>query len=306
MPYQFKNPNIQSWLDAGAKVHWPLGECEIYYQDIGDKQAEAAKTLLLVHGFPESSFSFHKVVRGLQAQFERIVLVDFPGYGLSDKPSQLSYSLFNQADALFFVWKHLGIKGGHLLAHDMGDSVATEIIARSVQDLLPGWFSQGIQSLTLTNGNMVISEAQLVTIQKLLLSPLGAYFNRLTNEKLFTNQVKKAHGASLDQSDISDLWELTTLNQGHLIGYKLIGYYRERERFQDQRWLKSLKSFSHPIHVCWGLEDAVAPIGVARYLKQHICPKAVFSELPGVGHFCQLQAPKLWTESVLRFFDEVT
>ena len=83
--------------------------------------------------------------------FDRIILFDMAGYGLSDKPVEgFTYSLMEQADLALQVWQHLGVKGGHLLAHDMGDSVATELVARHVSNLLPAWFAAGFQSFTFT------------------------------------------------------------------------------------------------------------------------------------------------------------
>ncbi len=55
------------------------------------------------------------------------------GYGLSDKPDHgYSYSLIEQADVALHVWRALGVKGGHVLSHDMGTSVLTELVARQI------------------------------------------------------------------------------------------------------------------------------------------------------------------------------
>ncbi len=60
------------------------------------------------------------------------------GYGFSDKPEQnYSYSLMEQADTVLKDWEHFGIKGGHLLSNDMGNSVPTEILARHENGILP-------------------------------------------------------------------------------------------------------------------------------------------------------------------------
>ena len=117
-------PELVDWAAGGDHYRSvPFGH-RVFYRDIGDSQADADDTLLLIHGFPESSFSFHKVVAGLAAKFKRVVLLDLIGFGLSDKPQdRYSYSLFEQADIALQLWRHMGIRGGHLLAHDMGDSV---------------------------------------------------------------------------------------------------------------------------------------------------------------------------------------
>jgi len=259
---------------------------------------------MLIHGYPESSYSYHKVVEGLGARFDRIVLIDFPGFGLSDKPERLTYSLMEQADALLFAWGRLGVRGGHVISHDMGDSVLTELVARSVQGLLPGWFDSGLQSVTFTNGNMVMEKAALVPMQKLLRNhTLGPLLNRFTRYGTFRSQVKMANGAPIDDDDIEHMWRLNALQNGHLLTWKIIRYLDERDRFQNPRWLSALGAFEGPVHICWGAADAVAPQRVAQHLKDEIHPAARLTLMQGVGHFCQLQAPDIWCENVLSFYD---
>jgi len=178
-------PEIRVWRDQGDFISFgPFGH-KVFYRDIGDTTASADDTLLLLHGFPESSYSYHAVIDFLAQRFKRIVLYDMLGYGLSDKPTEgYTYSLFEQADLAFAVWKELGVTGGHLLSHDMGDSVSTEIVARREHGLLPGFLSEDLRSLTYTNGSMVLGLADLRITQKLLLSRYGRQFNKITTSKI--------------------------------------------------------------------------------------------------------------------------
>ena len=95
--------------------------------------------------------------------------LDFLGFGWSDKPPELAYSLFEQADATVAIAKALGLTRVHLWAHDMGTSVATELLARRERGNLP--FE--IASLVLMNGSVHIEMAQLTLGQRLLKTPLG-------------------------------------------------------------------------------------------------------------------------------------
>ena len=297
---------LKDWYAAGQSVYWPHGNCNVFYRDIGDKNASGNDTALILHGFPESSFTFQKVVEPLKARFRRLVLVDLPGFGFSDKPKHLSYSLFEQVDALMWVWQSLDIRSGHAIAHDMGDSVLTEIVARSVQGLLPGWFEEGLLSLAFTNGNMVMEEARLVPIQKLLRHhKLGPFIDRFTRETLFKKQTRTSHGTLINTKDVHHLWQLYSLNEGHKLAWKTIRYLDERDKFQHPRWLNALSKFTGPVHICWGEADRVAPLAVAQYLKRYVCPKALLTVMPDVGHFCETQAPELWSESILRFYEAI-
>ena len=298
------SPLLSEWKSTGEFIPYGPFKHKMFVKQIGNSSAPADKTLLLIHGFPESSFSFHAVVHGLLNVFERIILFDMLGYGFSDKPtSGFAYSLIEQADSVFCVWKHFGIKGGHVLSHDMGDSIATEIVARYENGIMPEWFSEGLQSLTFTNGSMVLELAELRITQKILLSKYGHLLKNITTYKLFKQQVRSAHGNNnLAPDEIQSLWELNCLQDGHKKAYLTIKYLNDRKQFEKTRWLPALEKTKLPIHICWGDDDAVARVGMAHYLKKHVCKNATMTIMKGLGHFCQLGSPEKWIQYVSGFY----
>lgn len=300
-------PELEQWRAAGAYFSTPLSGYRVFFRQIGDVGAPPDETLLLLHGFPESSFSFHKVVDGLAQRFRRLVLFDMIGYGLSDKPeSGYGYSLFEQADVALQLWRHLGVAGGHLLAHDMGDSVATELAARQVGATLPGCFGAGILSFTFTNGSMVLDLARLRVTQKLLLSRIGPRVSRLFSYRTFSQQVRSAHGTGgLDERDLELMWDNICQQDGQRKNHLLIQYLNDRRRFEKPRWLPALRRLRVPVHLCWGDADAVARVEMAHHLKANYCPDAALTLMPGVGHFCQLSDPGPWLDGVRGFYSGV-
>lgn len=301
------SPQLTAWETSGTYITYGVLQHKVFVKQIGNAEATSNKTLLLIHGFPESSYSFHAIVDEMSKLFDRIILFDMLGYGLSDKPTTgFTYSLFEQADTVFEVWKHFGIKGGHMLAHDMGDSVATEIVARHENHLMPAWFSDGLQSLTFTNGSMVLAMAKLRITQKLLLSRQGKFFNKITTFKIFRQQVRSAHGNDqLSEEDIQILWEANTLQEGHRKTYLTIRYLNDRKRFEQTRWLPALSQTKLPVHICWGDQDAVARIAMAYYLKEKVNKQATLTIMKGLGHFCQLGSPEQWAGYVGTYFKDL-
>ncbi|MEL6659475.1 MAG: alpha/beta hydrolase [Bacteroidota bacterium] len=300
-----KDLEIERWRRKGTYFRsTKAGRISVFVQELGNSAASPDQTLLLLHGFPESSFSFHRVLDGLLDGFERVILFDFPGYGLSDKPQTgYSYSLLEQADVALQVWKSFGVSGGHLLAHDMGDSVATELIAREVEGALPDWFSAGFQSYTITNGSIVLELAQLRIIQKLLLTRLGSTVSKLSSSRVFHHQIRSAHGeAPLDGLEVSRLWKMNVHNDGRKVTHLTIKYLLDRKRYEASRWLPAMNKTKVPIHLCWGDKDQVAKVEIAHYLKQQICPQAQLTIMEGAGHFCQLGSPEKWLRSILAFY----
>ena len=94
-----------------------------------DTEKDSPKeTLVILHGYPTSSFDYYKVLPELSKRY-RVILHDHVGLGFSDKPIDYSYSLKDQATIALQLWKQLELKKVTLLAHDYGTSVATEILA---------------------------------------------------------------------------------------------------------------------------------------------------------------------------------
>lgn len=300
------SPQVSSWEASGEYITYGPFQHTVFVKQLGNPKAPSDKTVLLIHGFPESSYSYHGIVDGLLQHFERVIVFDLLGFGFSDKPTTgYTYSLFEQTDLVFAVWKHFKIKGGHILSHDMGDSIATEIVTRHENKLLPSWFSEGIHSVTFTNGGMVLELASLRFTQKLLLSRYRHVLSKMSSFGLFKQQIRSAHGnQNLPIEEIQSLWYLNTKQNGHKKVHQTIRYLNDRKRFEKTRWLPALQQTQLPIHICWGDEDAVANLAIAHYLKDEICPQAILTIMKGLGHFCQLENPKKWIEYILPFYNK--
>src|SRR5262249_43265452 len=147
-------------------------------------EGSSDETILLLHGFPTSSHDWSRVWESLTAR-HRVITFDFPGYGLSAKPEDYGYSLFEQADVVELLLRERGVERAHVCAHDMGTSVATELLARREAKLL----HFEIDRLILMNGSVHAELAHLTPAQKLLRrSILGPLFARVANATTFRLQ----------------------------------------------------------------------------------------------------------------------
>lgn len=302
------NKRLENWQKKGFTAEIGLKQLRIFIIDEGDKNASPDKTLLLFHGFPESSYSYAGALSLLMQRFHRVVLFDFVGFGFSQKPAPAlySYSLMEQADVALEVWRKLGITGGHVLAHDMGTSVLTEILARFHVGQ-PGWFYDGFKSVTFTNGGMVLSKARLRFGQKALMSRIGKLLSpSLQQYAIFRQQVISAHGNNLlREENIKDLHEAVIFQSWPGLFHYLLQYLYERLRFEQVRWLPAVRQFEGPLHISWGTDDQVNPQVVPEYLKEKVCPQATLSLTPGLGHFCQIQDPAMWVKPLLVFWEKL-
>ncbi|NWZ23358.1 MEST protein, partial [Asarcornis scutulata] len=97
----------------------------------------SSDVVVLLHGFPTSSYDWSKIWEGLTLRFRRVVALDFVGFGFSDKPRPHRYSIFEQASIVEGLLRHLGLhrSGINLVSHDYGDTVAQELLHRSQKPL---------------------------------------------------------------------------------------------------------------------------------------------------------------------------
>lgn len=242
-------------------------------------------TVLLLHGFPSSSYDFRAVTECLG---ERSWLtLDFLGFGLSEKPRPHRYSLFEQADIVEDVVAAIGAGPVRLLAHDMGTSVATELLARDLNGRLPFELHKAV----LTNGSVILERASLRPIQKILRSPLGPLAAWLTNEYGFRRGFAKLFSAQhpLTREESAAQWSLIEYNGGRRIMHLLSAYLGERVEFAP-RWHGAVRDWPKPLNFLWGRSDPVATMSVLAGLRE-LRPAAEVIEMPDVGHYPQIEVP---------------
>ncbi|MCY1278033.1 Lipase 1 [compost metagenome] len=250
--------------------------------------------LLLIHGFPTASWDWHHLWAPLAARY-RLIACDMLGFGDSAKPRGHDYRLLEQADIQQALLAHLGIaEPVHVLAHDYGDSVAQELLARHEE----GRFAMA--SCVFLNGGLFPETHRPVLVQKLLLSPLGPLFGRLFDRRRLAASFARIFGPATQpgEAELDAFWTLIAHNDGPAVMHRLIRYMPER-RQQRERWVAAMQATRVPLRV---IDGAVDPISgahmVARYRELVAGADTVL--LDGIGHYPQVEAP----EAVLRHYLE--
>jgi len=242
--------------------------------------------LVLLHGFPSSSYDWRSVLEHLDAG-RAVACFDFLGFGLSDKPPDHVYGLGWQADLTAEVIRRAGGGPAYLVAHDMGTSVATELMARE----LDGSAEVELAGALLFNGSILLHLASPTTGQKLLRSPVGPAFARLMNRRAFRRQFgaifSDEHPLSPEEADAQ--WELLAYGGGNRIAHRLVEYMNERER-HTERWHGAVRDWPGTLRLVWGLEDPVATPAVLAGLRE-LRPAAPVEEWPDLGHYPQIEDP---------------
>jgi pimeloyl-ACP methyl ester carboxylesterase len=252
--------------------------------------------VLLLHGYPSSSYDWKPILELLPDR--HLIAFDFLGFGLSEKPPEQVYSLLMQADIVEAIVRgHAGGQPVSMVAHDMGTSVATELLARAVDGKLPFELSAAL----LFNGSIVIERASLTAGQKLLRSRLGPIAARLTNERSFKRAFGRlfsdAHPLTAEEAD--DQWSLLEHGGGHRILDRLTYYLHERVTFAD-RWHGAIRDWPGRFELMWAELDPVATIAVLDAVVA-LRPSAPLERLEGLGHYPQLEDPSRVAAVIERF-----
>jgi pimeloyl-ACP methyl ester carboxylesterase len=276
---------LQAWLASGHVAR--VDDVDLYYRQVGTANADHP-WLVCFHGFPTSSWDWHALLP-LLAKRRKVLVFDFPGYGLSEKPPNRGYSLKRQLDAAEALFRHLRIERFELLAHDMGNSVACELLRRREE----GGYPFELQSLTLLNGGIYMDQHRPLFTQRLLRAPgVGAIAARLTSWRLFRLQYPRvyANPEQFDQEHYASQWALLLNNDGRRTLHRIAGYMKERTRM-GEAWTGPLHRLDLPLNVIWGREDPIAVYGIAETLCRNQ-PGARLVTLDGIGHYPQLEAPE--------------
>jgi pimeloyl-ACP methyl ester carboxylesterase len=286
-------PSVEAWSRRGRLL--PTRDGEVWTLDVPGKDPAVAPVLAL-HGFPSSAFDFAAAIDRI-APKRRVVTLDFPGFGLSCKPRDHGYSLFEQADVVLEVARAVGLERAHLWAHDMGTSVATELLARRERGLCP----LALESVTLMNGSVHVELAHLTLGQKLLRSPLSRVFARLNSRRTFEAQLRRTFGREPDEGTLHAMWDLVSRDDGLARMPATIGYVEERKRFR-RRWIGALERCDLPLLVAWGRRDPVAVMAIAEKLARGTAG-ARLETWDDLGHWPQVEDPARVVATVSAFWD---
>jgi len=284
--------SIEQWRERGHVAR--LMGRKIFCVDSGELDKSV---IFLIHGFPTASWDWERVWPLLN-ESHRLVALDMLGFGFSDKPNPHQYSIMAQADLCEALVAERQLETFHVLAHDYGDTVAQELLARQNQGTGVGtWLS-----VCFLNGGLFPETHRARLIQKLLLSPLGPVINRLTTKRTFDKSFSAVFGPDTKPSsaDLERFWALINYNGGRHCFHNLISYMSDRKQYR-QRWVRALRDSCVPIGLINGSADPVSGAHMVARYREVISADHFTVELPRVGHYPQVEAPAEVAQAYLDF-----
>jgi len=294
------HPAVLAWAARGRWLASDLGR--LFVIDLpGTRSTDGgadvgADPVLVLHGFPSSSFDWRHVVPAM-AGGRRVILFDFLGFGLSDKPNQ-RYGLRLQADAAVDVIRALELDRLALVTHDIGDSVGGELLRRTLE----GSLEVEITERVLTNGSIYLDLAHLTTGQELLLGlpdePLDIASLGIDPADSFRRALAStfAEGHQPTDDELDAQWQLAAFHDGNQLLPRTIRYIEDR-RLEEARFTGAIEAHPSPLTIVWGDVDPVARYEMTDRLLERR-PDTPRVTLDGVGHYPMVEDPDRFVAAV--------
>ena len=234
--------------------------------------------LVLAHGWPWSSYSWHRLIPDLARHF-RVHWYDMPGYGRSAMDPDQRTSLDVQGEVFAEMLAHFGLARPSVVAHDFGG--ATTLRAH----LLHG-----------------AEYASYILMNVVAMRPWGSEFFDHVGRHVAAFQGLPAHihqavviayirgalAGEIDEDDVTALVAPWLSEAGQQSFYRQFAQADERYTAEVEPLFGRIRC---PVHIVWGEDDPWIPLARGKALHG-LVGNGAFSSLAGVGHLPQLEAPE--------------
>lgn len=271
---------------------------KLFYREAGPANAPV---VVLLHGFPASSFMYRDLMEHLAGKF-RVVAPDYPGFGYSDAPSiqAFPYSFERLADIIEKFTDQLGLNQYSLYMQDFGGPVGFRLACRHPEQ---------VSSLIIQNANAYeegLPDNFWKPARTLWQDPSQANFDKIREAAMSDHALEwnYTHGVKEPARISPDSWVLqrTLVNRPGNKDIMLALLYDYRVNLsQYARWHEYFHKHQPPTLIVWGKNDIIFPAEGARaYLKD--LPRAEL-HLLDTGHFALEDKGDEIARLMLNFFD---
>lgn len=272
---------LDSWWANGRQVPLTVAgnRYNVFVRDEGQ-----GPTLLLLHGFPASSYEWAQVWPSLTVG-RRVIALDFLGYGASDKPPRHRYRFTQQADLVEALLAELGVTAPDVLTYDYGAIVTQELLARGYP----------LGRVIFGNAGLFPHLYRPRRVQKLAIAPVigpllaAAAANPATFARTWGEVFSREH--PLTPEVAAEHFRATrTGHPARTLQSRLLAYIPERAAAAD-RLAATLGDNISRLSFLWGLQDPVSGAAIEGELRRRF-PDADVVAYPDAGHCPHLEIPE--------------
>jgi pimeloyl-ACP methyl ester carboxylesterase len=252
------------------------------------------KTLILIHGFGESKYTWRFILKDLAKKY-RVIAIDLKGFGESPKIKDKKYSVYDQAKILEKFIEEKNLKEVTLIGRSFGGGVALVLALMQEQKLL----KFKIDKLILIN--TMCYRQNLPSMMRILKKPIIGYLGiHLINPKTIA---KEAYKFAFSNDNL--IPEDSIKESAKFLDLPLAKYaYKESVDDiipDDIDYIENLYSkISIPTLIIWGRDDVSIPYKFGLRLHRAI-KNSKLVIIPNVGHMPQEESPKKLLKIINRF-----
>ena len=262
--------------------------------------------LVLLHGWPEFWYAWHKNIGPLAESFD-VVVPDLRGFGETEKvtlPNPPAKQLDDLVEDLRGLADALGLERIGIVSHDVGSFVAQQFATRYPERVAGLFFDciyPGIGNRRLEPQN--VSEIWYQTFNQFPWAQDLVGESRNTCRIFFKHFLDRwAHAPGRFDEDL-DLYVDNFLRQGNLRGgfdwYVAINDARIRLAQAGAPQVPT--KLQTPTRFLWGQSDPILKVEWADNLGDYFADYE-FAPAPGAGHFVHYERPELANAEIVRFF----
>ena len=262
----------------------------IYVEEQNPESARA--TIVLIHGFGGSTFSWRHNAPFFAGQGYRVVSLDMKGFGLSHKDFSSDYSHLAQAGLLAEVLHRLGVDQAYLVGHSMGTSVMLHFAHLCPEEVL---------GLISVDGAVNLDKGGIFPSALLSFPP----FRRIGEVFLTRYVTKERVGQLLESASYQDIVTTEVIDGYYnrlIIGESAQSLLAMTRDMSKNTITFALEDLDFPLLILWGEEDTWVKRTSIEQLADRM-PSAEFHALPETGHMLMEEEPELFNNMVLTFLN---
>lgn len=258
----------------------------LYYEESGNLRT--ANTIVLLHGFLSSSFSFRMLAPYLTEEFH-VISVDLPPFGYSDKTKKFHYSYKNMASTVLRLLEKLGIQRFSVAGHSMGGQIALNMMLQAPEKIEKGILlaSSGYYARAKRHHRWASYLPFFPVFVKRYLGKTGVIGNLKSvvhNQALIDKSMIRGYAEQFEDERIFPALALLL---------------RHREGDLSEEALRQIQT---PCLLIWGDHDKIVPVAIGKKLVRDL-PHARLIIIKETGHLVPEERPKEVYEEIRAFLN---
>jgi len=283
-PEQLADPDSRFITLKGVQVH---------YKQAGQGQP----TILLLHGFAASEFSWREVMQPL-AKFGTVIAYDRPAFGLTERPLKWTgenpYGAEFQADMVWAMMDAKNVQRAILIGNSAGGALATWAALRQ---------PERVQALVLVDAAIYEGNSPAGIMNWILQTPQAQRLGPLFVRSIQNWGMNFARSAWHDPSKITPkIWE------GYLRPLRANDWDRSLWEFTRAPRASGLPArlseIRSPVLVITGDDDRIVPTQSSVRLAREL-PNARLVVIPNCGHVPHEECPAEFMQAVTDFWNSI-